>query len=179
MTKEKDGITERNISSVNTEISDDLYEMNDSRFAAERFKRFTALTAKIRRSIQKIKVEEMSEFSLKGSHVSCLYYIYNDGPLTATELCEICDEDKALVSRSLEYLEKEGFLECHQTNGKKYRAVISLTEKGKKVGKQLEERIAELLNIASSGLSVDERFVMYKCLDTITSNLQKICDHYN
>lgn len=66
--------------------------------------------AKISRSIRRIKAEEMSEFHLKGPHVSCLYYLTQLGPLTAGQLCDRCEEDKAAVSRSLEYLEQNGYV---------------------------------------------------------------------
>ena len=80
----------------------------------ERFETFTLLISQISRSIRKIKTEEMAEFKLKSPHVSCLYYLYKEKTLTAKELCDICDEDKAAISRSLLYLEKEkGF---HKNN---------------------------------------------------------------
>ena len=50
----------------------------------QRFETFTVLIAKISRSIRRIKAEEMSEFHLKGPHVSCLYYLTQLGPLTDT-----------------------------------------------------------------------------------------------
>jgi len=49
----------------------------------QRFETFTVLIAKISRSIRRIKAEEMSEFHLKGPHVSCLYYLTQLGPLMA------------------------------------------------------------------------------------------------
>ena len=74
----------------------------------ERYETFTTLIGSISRSIRRIKSEEMAAFGLKGPHVSCLYYLsLNDG-LTAAALCERCGEDKAAVSRSLDYLEKSG-----------------------------------------------------------------------
>ena len=76
----------------------------------ERFQTFTVLISNINRAIYKIKAEEMSEFDLKSSHVSCLYYLYQKTSLTAKELCDICEEDKANISRSMEYLEKNGYL---------------------------------------------------------------------
>ena len=80
----------------------------------QRFETFTVLIAKISRSIRRIKAEEMSEFHLKGPHVSCLYYLTQLGPLTAGQLCDRCEEDKAAVSRSLEYLEQNEPTLCDQ-----------------------------------------------------------------
>ena len=76
----------------------------------ERFEAFMVLISRISRSIRRIKSEEMAEFQLKGPHVSCLYYLSLADGLTAAALCERCDEDKAAVSRSLDYLEKGGYI---------------------------------------------------------------------
>ena len=78
-----------------------------------RFETFTVLITRISRSIKRIKAEEMASFQLKGPHVSCLFYLYRGGPMTAAELCDRCDEDKAAISRSLDYLEKTDI--CTQT----------------------------------------------------------------
>ena len=64
----------------------------------ERFQAFTVLVANLNRCIYKIKTEEMAEYNLKSSHVSCIYYIYRYGSLTPTELCDLCGEDKANIS---------------------------------------------------------------------------------
>lgn len=68
----------------------------------ERFETFTVLIARISRSIKRIKADEMADFELKGPHVSCLYYLSQRDGMTAAELCERCDEDKAAISRSLD-----------------------------------------------------------------------------
>lgn len=98
----------------------------------QRFETFTVLIAKISRSIRRIKAEEMSEFHLKGPHVSCLYYLTQLGPLTAGQLCDRCEEDKAAVSRSLEYLEQNGYV---TRPDKRYRGPLTLTEKGQETGR--------------------------------------------
>ena len=76
----------------------------------ERFETFTVLIARISRGIKRIKADEMADFELKGPHVSCLYYLSQQDGMTAAELCERCDEDKAAISRSLDDLEKNGYI---------------------------------------------------------------------
>ena len=49
----------------------------------ERYGVFTQRIARISRCIRRLKAEEMARFGLKGPHVSCLYYLGLDGPLTA------------------------------------------------------------------------------------------------
>ena len=71
----------------------------------EPFKTFTSLIAKINRNIRRLKTEVMAEYDLKCPHVSVLYYLYTDGPLTAKQLCDVCEEDKGAISRTVESLE--------------------------------------------------------------------------
>ena len=145
----------------------------------DRFKTFTILIAKISRSIRKIKTEEMKELKLKSVHVSCLYYLFkHNGFLTAKELCNICEEDKAAVSRSLDYLEKEAYISCLSTTKKRYKSPLTLTEKGLEVGKQITEKIDNILNSAGNGMVEEERNHFYKSLNLISENLQKICEKY-
>ena len=67
----------------------------------KRFETFTVLLNRISRNIRKLKNREMAEYNLRSAHISCLYYLYLSEGLTATELCERCEEDKATVSRAV------------------------------------------------------------------------------
>lgn len=121
----------------------------------------------------------MSGFDLKSTHVSCIYYLYTMQSLTAKELCEVCEEDKAAVSRSLEHLEKNDFIRLSDSDTRKYKRSIVLTEKGFEVGKRLSDRIDSILESASEGVSKEDRETMYRTLATISENLQKLCDEYD
>lgn len=144
-----------------------------------RFETFTLLISRINRAIQKIKSEEMAEFNLKSSHVSCLYYLYKENSLTARDLCEICGEDKANISRSIKYLESNGYLVCESTAGKRYLSALMLTEKGSEVGKHIVGKIDNILNFTSMGVAAEDRAVMYRSLLLIAENLDNICESYS
>lgn len=144
----------------------------------ERFHTFTILIAGISRSIRKIKTAEMSEFNLKGPHVSCLYYLYKSGSVTAKELCDICAEDKANISRSIRHLEENGYLICHSKTAKRYQSPLILTEKGCQLGKHIAEKIDSVLAEASAGLDEQNRAIFYSSLALIHNNLQNICKEY-
>jgi len=145
----------------------------------ERFQTFTVLMTHISRCIRRIKTEEMAEFDLKSHHVSCLYYLYRMGSLTAKELCDVCEEDKANISRTIEYLEASGYLICKSTAQKRYKSPLELTEKGREIGARIAEKVQLALAEASSGLSDEDRIQMYQSLALISANLQKICDKYD
>ena len=138
----------------------------------ERFETFTVLINQISRSIRRIKAEQMESINLKGPHVSCLYYLSKDGPLTAAELCDRCEEDKAAVSRSLEYLEQNGYLQIPE--GKRYRRPLVLTQKGAAAGAEVSRRIDSIVALASCDVLEEDRLAMYRALSIISKNLEKI-----
>lgn len=143
-----------------------------------RFETFTVLISKISRSIRRIKTGEMAEYNLKSPHVTCLYYLYKNRTLTATELCELGSEDKAATSRSLDYLEKEGFITCDSNLKKRYKNPLILTSKGEEVACAIAKKIDNVLTIASDGLSEENRKIFYESLSIISSNLENLCKNY-
>ncbi|MBR7136160.1 MAG: winged helix-turn-helix transcriptional regulator [Clostridia bacterium] len=144
-----------------------------------RFTAFTVLIAKIGRAIHKIKTEEMAEFNLKSSHVTCLYYLYKTGGITAKELCDISSEDKSNISRAIKHLEGEGYLYCNTSKAKRYQDVIRLTDKGANLGKRLAQKIDRIEAAAGRFVSDDAREVLYKSLASICDNLEAICGDYD
>lgn len=145
----------------------------------ERFSTFTVLIAKIGRQIRRIKSEEMVEFDLKSSHVSCLYYLYTQGAMTPAELCELCDEDKAAISRSLAYLERKGYLLPRPPAQKRYRAPLLLSESGREVAEHIAEKIDGVLALIGREMSDAERRALYAGLRLVSRDLQAVCDRYD
>lgn len=142
----------------------------------ERFEVFTVLINKISRNIKKIKNQEIVEYGLRSIHVSCLYYLYSADFLTATELCERCEEDKATISRALDYLEENGFILCESKFAKRYKSPLFLTEKGKEAGKKIYDAVDRVLEDVGVGLTDDQRKTFYTYLTIISDNLEKITD---
>ena len=142
----------------------------------ERFQTFTICISRINRSVRRIKTKVMSGFNLKAPHVSCIYYLYVSGGLTTMELCEICDEDKGGISRSIESLQRDGYIVKPNCDTKRYKSPLLLTEKGKEVGKFLCEKIDEVLAEASLGLSDEDRNILYKGLGLISKNLETLAE---
>ncbi len=145
----------------------------------ERFETFTMLINRISRNIRKIKNKEMAEYHLRSAHISCLFYLYTADGLTATDLCERCEEDKATISRAVEYLEKNGYLTCESKTAKKYKSPICLTEKGKEVSKKIANKIDFVLDEISVGLSEKERVEFYRCLKIISDSLEHYVNETN
>ena len=145
----------------------------------KRYQMFTVLVSKCARLIKRIKTIEMKEFDLQLPHVSCLYYLYiADGPITAAELCEACDEDKAYISRTIDSLEKEGCVVCATKGEKKYKSPLMLTEKGREISEKIAQKIDNIVDDAGSGVTEKDRKVFYHTFMQICENLEKICNGY-
>ena len=140
----------------------------------ERFETFTVLINRISRNIRKIKNQEMAEYNLRSAHVSCLYYLYTNTGATATELCERCEEDKATISRALDYLETNGYLNCASKNIKRYKSPLLLTDRGIEVGKKIADKIDGVLDTVSGGLTEEERVAFYRSLSIISESLDAV-----
>ncbi|MBR5881262.1 MAG: MarR family transcriptional regulator [Clostridia bacterium] len=140
----------------------------------ERFETFTVLINRISRSIRRIKNLEMASYGLRSPHISCLYYLYMFRGITATELCEKCEEDKATVSRCLDYLEANGYLTCHSKSTKRYKSPLVLTEAGLEAGQRIAAKIENVLQEISGALTEEERLSFYRSLSVISQSLESV-----
>lgn len=140
----------------------------------DRFATFTVLINRISRNIRKIKNQEMAEYNLKSIHVSCLYYLYIEDKMTSTDLCERCEEDKATISRALDYLETKGYLICESKSTKRYKSPFILTEEGRDIGKKIADKINGVLDIISTSLTEEERVAFYRSLSIISESLETV-----
>ena len=146
----------------------------------ERFEAFTTSVTKAYKCIQKIKLAETERMGLKANHVMYLHYLgKNPEGLIATELCKLCIEDKAAVSRTIVDLTEKGFIKQNETDSnRKYRIKVMLTTKGMEINKQLNEAIAIAVSKAASSLNETERENFYRVFFYITDNLENICNSY-
>ena len=136
----------------------------------ERYRLFTTLLVDISRNIKKLKTVEMAKHGLKSIHLSCLHYIYNEGPLSLKELCDSCRDDKANISRSLRLLVDKNYI----VPDEKAKSRFALTQQGVTLTEMLEHRIEAVVEEASLGLTVESREMMYEGLKVISDNLSKL-----
>ena len=141
-----------------------------------RYEQFSAAISSMYHDIQKIERVEMAKFGLKGPHAQCLLAMsrYPEG-ITATQICDICEKDKAAVSRTLAELEENGLVLRTARNGSRYRALLTLTEKGKDAARTVNEKAQIAVELAGAGLDDAQREVFYAVLDVIAGNLHTIC----
>lgn len=141
-----------------------------------RFGIFTGLLTNIKRCIQKLKNDYMEKMGLKSTHVSCLYNLYKSKHLTLTELCEVCDENKAAISRTVDYLVENKYVEKKYDETTKYKVPLTLTKKGEEIGQYIDKKVDEIVDLASVGINDKDREILYASLNSINKNLQMIAN---
>ena len=140
----------------------------------ERFEQFFFSISSIYKIIQKIEREEMARYGLKGSHVQCMMaMLQRSEGVTLSQLCELCDKDKAAVSRDIAELEEKGMAERSGAE-KLYRAPVRLTELGMTTARQVSGIVQTAVELAGERLTDEDRRVFYQTLDLIAGNLRRI-----
>jgi DNA-binding MarR family transcriptional regulator len=141
-----------------------------------RFEQFTSAISALCRDVQKIERDEMEKQGLRGAFAQYLLAIsrYPEG-ITASALCEVCDKDKAAVSRIIGEMESKGLLQKINDGTSQYRPRVSLTAAGEEAAAFVRERATAAVELAGSGLSDEDRKAFYKTLELISENLQEIC----
>ena len=141
----------------------------------DRFVMFTTLIGNISRSIFRMKSELMSEFDLKSSHVSCLYYLHHGMAKSSAELCRVCDEDKANISRAVKELEERGMIVRQRDSRGRRSGRLAITDDGREIAIFITEQIDNILDVLDDVATDDERNAMYKALTGISNRLSALC----
>lgn len=145
----------------------------------KRYTTFSLLLINISRCVQKIKNVEMAALGLKGRQVQCLFCLYNSPEgASLTRLCELCGEDKGMMSRTVKELAGNGLIYVEAKGGRKYKNPVRLTEEGERIAEIVAERISAILEKGGAGISDGERAQLYRLLGIVSENLTEICGKY-
>ena len=141
----------------------------------DRYAHFAAAISNINQHVQKIESQKMRAYGLGGSCAQYLVAVHTRGEgLTMSELGEICQKDKAAVSRNVAQLEVKDLVKRRNQGGALYRSKIFLTEKGEKAASELTSAACKAVELAGKGLTQAERENFYKALDLISENLKTL-----
>ncbi len=141
-----------------------------------KYELFSNSVACLSRDIQRLERMEMIKYGLKGPHAQCLLSLSRcpEG-LTATRLCQLCEKDKAAVSRIVAELQEAGLVCRLNPDANRYRAALVLTQKGHLAAQAVNQRAKLAVEQAGEGLTEEDRVVFYRVLGQIAENLHTIC----
>ncbi len=142
-----------------------------------RFERFTYAITEINRYWHKIAADEMARYGLKGpfAHYILTLYRFPEG-VTSVKLGELCDKNKADVSRAVSALEDKGLVKREGNNGSFYRAKIKLTADGKAAAEHVQALAAKAAEAGGKGLTSERREMFYEALEHIAANLKAVSE---
>ena len=143
-------------------------------FVFSRYEQFSYAISSIQRHIQKIERDEMITLGYKGAFAQYLAAMthYPDG-LTAAQLCEICDKDKAAVSRTVAEMEEKHLIQRGDRQDSSYRARLRLTDEGRRAAAFVLRRAEAAVD--ACGLTDDNRDAFYAAQNMIARNLESVC----
>lgn len=141
----------------------------------DRFERFSASITEISRYWHKLASDEMAKYGLKGTHSIYLLTLYrNREGLKAQKLCELCERDKADVSRMMTIMEEKGLVGRTCSGPSRYRAVYFLTPSGIAAAEAVSRRAALAVELAGRDLTEESRKSFYESLESILNNLRHL-----
>lgn len=140
-----------------------------------RFEQFSIAIGGIYRYIQKLERDEMEKYGYKGAFAQYLVILrrFPNG-VTASQLCEICDKDKAAISRIVAEMVDRGLVVRVGGRDGHYRALIQLTDEGKQAAEHVCSKARTAVEAVGRDMSNEERATMYAALELIASKLYKL-----
>lgn len=141
----------------------------------DRFEHFSYSISNIYKHIIKIERDEMEKYGLRASYVQYLITMsrYPEG-ITSAKLSEICEKDKAAISRIVCEMEERGLVMRESDKNNLYRARLVLTDEGKRAADYVCDRAEKAVNAAGQGLSDEDRKIFYGALAIFEANLRRI-----
>lgn len=141
----------------------------------ERFEMFTYSVHNIYKYIMQIERDEMEKYGLRGSYAQYLVIMarFPEG-ITSSKLSEICDKDKAAISRIVAEMESKCLLTRKTDKENLYRAKLVLTDNGHAAADHVCDKAMRAVSLAGGNLGDEERRIMYGALAIIETNLRRI-----
>jgi DNA-binding MarR family transcriptional regulator len=104
----------------------------------------------------------------------CLRHLYSapDG-LTRTKLVNLCDIDKAQVSRIINDLCAKGYVCETDSENLNYRKRLKLSPLGKDITEEINKLVLDLNSFVSDDISVDEIESFYVTFEKISDRLKE------
>ena len=141
----------------------------------DRYERFSYFLSATSRSLQKLERDEMEKQGLKGACAQYLVALYrSDNGLTASQLCDLCDKDKAAVSRMITELESRGLVFRIGNNNNFYRARVLLTDAGKKAALKVCQLVNSAVMSIGTELTEEQRASFYDCFEILSKRLEEL-----
>ena len=143
-----------------------------------RFEKFTLLIDGVHKCINKIKFDTAPDLGVKSVHVFWVYSLYKHPEgLTAAEIAATSMVDRSLVSREIEMLKKNGYVQFEQTGKKRnYNSRITLTKSGVELAEKIQAEALGVQEAVGRGISAEDLELFYTVLEKLYYNFSSMID---
>ena len=126
----------------------------------------------IHKCISKIKFDTAPDLGVKSVHLFWVYKLMlHPNGLTAAEIAAVNKVDRSLVSREIETLKKNGYVQTKDNGNKRsYNSRITLTESGLALAKRIKDEAIRIQEVVGANISEDELATFYVTLEKLYGN---------
>ena len=126
-------------------------------------------------TMHRVETKQMEKYGLRGAYVKYLVaLLHTPEGLTISQLCEICDQDKAAVSRAVSELVGREFIWRDNPRKNHYRAKLNLSERGCELAKEVCNSAKDAFDEAVAGLTQEQKDNLYELMFAVSDNLHVI-----
>ncbi|OJY57667.1 MAG: hypothetical protein BGO90_14290 [Legionella sp. 40-6] len=114
----------------------------------------------------------LKKHNITHAYASFLMELYRQDGMTQAELHKRIGIEQPTAVRTLDRMERDGFIQREQMLEDRRAVRIKLTNKGKGYQKILQDCVQELNELALRGIDKQERALLIRLMNTLNSNLE-------
>lgn len=115
--------------------------------------------------------QEMSRFHLNMFQAHVLRILYDKEGISQDELVDILKSDKITVSKLLDHLVQERYVEKGRNDKDKRIKNLYVTQKGESIKREIQNVLKKTTNILSQDFSEKENIIVRKLLERMLENI--------
>ncbi len=132
----------------------------------------STLLKKVNRLLIKRANELIKPYDINHAYTFILMELFNQDGLTQAELVQLIEVEQPTAVRTLDRMERDGFITRQSSTTDRRVVHIYLTEKAKNTKNNLVQSAHQLNEIAFSGLSQQEQVQLRQLMNRILDNLK-------
>ncbi|WUD70413.1 MarR family winged helix-turn-helix transcriptional regulator [Streptomyces sp. NBC_00510] len=111
------------------------------------------------------------DLGLHPGHELLMMHLWDTGPLRQSDLAAAFDTDSASMNRTVQRLERAGFVRRRPDPSDGRATLVETTPAGMALRRQVEELWADLEDVTTGDMTQDERLVLLHGLERVENNL--------
>ena len=128
----------------------------------------------VARDIRRTFDEVFLDFDLNLSGVALMALLSEHGHLSQTTVGKCLGMGRASAGTLIDSLDERGLVQRQENPKDKRVLLVGLTDKGKELAVQLEQRDSELRDLFREGVNREERFQLVDVLQRLRTNLNEV-----